>query len=128
MQKKKLQQQKQTKWIPEIFYEEQGEGLSGHIPFIAVPKTEEMPKIIFIFESRETGEFEPGMRGEELPVTEITLHQYADMDSLKIKLTTEEYDRVREALGLQPMKIAVEAGKTITQNVQHQLLSTQRMN
>lgn len=108
---------KKKAWIPEIFYEENGDGLSGQIPFIAVPKEEEMPKLLFIFESRETGEVEPGPKGEELPVTEITLHQYADMEFLKVGLTTPEYDRVRNVLGLQPLKDATESGRQITQNI-----------
>ena len=108
---------KKKNWVPEIFYEESGDGMSGQIPFISVPKDEEMPKMLFIFESRETGEVEPGPQGEELPVTEITLHQYADMEFLKVGLTSAEYDRVRKVLGLQPMKEAVEAGRKITQSV-----------
>jgi len=108
---------KKKAWVPEIFYEESGDGLSGQIPFIAVPKEEEMPKLLFIFESRETGEVEPGPKGEELPVTEITLHQYADMEVLKVGLKPEEYDRVRDVLGLQPLKEALESGRQITQSV-----------
>ena len=62
-------------WVPEIFYEELDEsGLTSHIPFIAVPPEEEMPRMLFIFESRETGEFEPGQDGEDLPVTQLDLH------------------------------------------------------
>lgn len=114
-----MQKKRQTKkaWVPEIFYEESGDGMSGQIPFIAVPKEEEMPKMLFIFESRETGEFEPGLKGEEVPVTEITLHQYADMEFLKNGLEPEEYDRVRNVLGLQPLKEAIEGGRQITQNI-----------
>ena len=71
-------------WIPEIMYEEtQDDGLTSHIPFIPVPQDEEMPKLIYVFESRETGEFEPGPNGEDLPVTTMDLHQYADMNTLK---------------------------------------------
>ena len=55
-------------WIPEITYEEMEGGISSSIPFIAVPKDEVMPPMIFIFESRETGEYEPGLDGEQLPI------------------------------------------------------------
>ena len=48
-----------TPWIPEIMYEDSGEGISSHIPFIQVPLGEHMPNMLFMFESRETGEFEP---------------------------------------------------------------------
>ena len=73
-------------WIPEIMYEESDEGTSSHIPFIMVPKEEQMPKLIYIFESRETDNFEPGLDGEEVPVFEWDLHQYADLFILKEKL------------------------------------------
>ena len=76
--------EEKSNWIPEILYEEAEEGgLSSHIPFIQVPESEEMPKMLFVFESRETGEFEPGPNGEELPVTELDLYQYANMNYLK---------------------------------------------
>lgn len=106
-----------SNWIPEILYEENSDGLSSNIPFIEVPKDEEMPKVLFIFETRETGEFEPGSDGEEVPVMEMDLHQYADMNSLKNNLAPEVYDVVRQALGLLPLKEAVEKGKKITDNV-----------
>lgn len=112
-----LKKTKKSAWVPEIYYEDAGEGLSSHIPFITVPKNEEMPKMLFIFESRMTGEVEPGSKGEELPVTEMTLHQYADMEYLKVGLTPAEYDKVRAVLGLQPLKDAVTAGRQVTQSI-----------
>jgi len=103
-------------WIPEILYEESEEG-SSHIPFIMVPEDEEMPKLIYIFESRATGEDEPGMDGNPVPIVEWDLHQYADMAVLKENLTLDVYDRVREALGLEPMIAAVEKGKKISDKI-----------
>ena len=82
----------QTKWIPEIMYEDSEDGLSSKLPFIMVPEKEEMPKILFVFESRNTGEFEPGVEGEELPITEMDLHQYADMAILKEGLSEDLYN------------------------------------
>ncbi len=109
-------------WIPEILYEDPSEiGASSTIPFIPVPENEEMPQLIYIFESRETGETEPGPSGEELPVTELELHQYADMAVLKESLTTELYDRVRVALGLETMSSATKKGRNITNNVRDNL-------
>ena len=109
-------------WFPEIMYEEAGEeGLTSHIPFIPVPENEEMPKMLFIFESRETGEYEPGPSGEELPVTEMDLHQYADMSVLKSNLDSLTYDKVRNALGLEPLKSAAVKGKKITDGVRKNL-------
>lgn len=109
------------KWVPEIEYEEAEGGITSNIPFISVPEEEEMPKVLFIFESRDTGEVEPGAEGEEVPVFELNLHQYVNMSSLKTGLTAAEYDRVRLVLGLDPLKKAAEAGKQITNNIRKKL-------
>jgi len=109
-------------WLPEIMYEESsGDGLASHIPFIPVPPGELMPKFLFIFSSRETGEFEPGPEGEDLPVIEMDLYQYADMSVLKQKLDPNVFDSVRSALGLEPLKIAGEKGSKITDSVRNNL-------
>lgn len=108
-------------WFPEIMYEESVDGQASKIPFIAVPATEEMPKMLFVFESRETGEFEPGQNGEELPVVELELRQYANMDTLKKSLEEEDYDKVRHALGLEPLKSAIKKGKEITTNIREKV-------
>lgn len=106
-----------SKWFPELMYEDDDNGQTSKIPFIMVPSDEEMPKTLFVFESRETGEFEPGSEGEELPVVQWDLHQYADMAVLKERLDLETYDKVRNALGLEPMKSAVKKGQEITNNI-----------
>jgi len=107
-------------WFPEIMYEEEN-GISSKIPFIAVPRDKEMPKLLFIFESRETGEIEPGAEGEDLPVVQLDLHQYADMSILKNRLDLETFDKVRAALGLEPVASAASKGAKITQNVRKNL-------
>ncbi len=113
-----MSEEKNTNWIPEILYEESEDGgLSSHIPFIQVPPGENMPSMLFVFESRETGEFEPGPNGEELPVTELDLYQYANMNYLKNKMTWVEYDNLRFALGLEPIKTAAVKGAQITSNI-----------
>ena len=109
-------------WVPEILYEDAGdESLTSNIPFIPVPNDEEMPSILYVFESRETGEYEPGPEGEELPVTEMELHQYADMSILKSRLSLEAYDQVRAALDLEPLHAAVDKGRDITNNIRQKL-------
>jgi hypothetical protein len=110
-----------SKWIPEIEYEEVEDGLTSKIPFITVPENEEMPRLLYIFESRETGDFEPGPEGEELPVSEITLHQYADMSYLKAHMSYLEYDNLRFSLGLQPIREAAIKGQEITTNIRQKL-------
>ena len=109
-------------WIPEILYEESEDGESSAIPFIMVPTDEEMPKLLYIFESRDTQQFEPGSEGEEIPIIEWDLHQYADMAILKDGLDLETYDRVRHCLGLEPMTVAVEKGIEITNTVRGNLV------
>ena len=104
-------------WFPEIMYEEVEEGESSKIPFVLVPKDQVMPTLLYVFESRETGEYEPGLDGNPLPILEMDLHQYADMKILKENLTAETYDQVRICLGLKPMVEAVAAGQKITGNV-----------
>ena len=111
-----------TDWIPEITYEEIDDGISSNIPFIAVPKEEAMPKIIFIFESKETGEYEPGLEGEMLPIVEMDLHQYADMAYLKSGLTPDLYDKVRLCLGLDPLESAAKEGRKITERIKQNVL------
>lgn len=110
-----------SKWFPELVYEDDENGQTSKIPFIMVPNDEEMPKILFVFESRETGEVEPGSEGEEVPVVQWDLHQYADMAVLKEKLDNDIFDKVRAALGLEPVKTAAAKGSTITNNVRSKL-------
>ena len=105
------------KWFPEIMYEESEDGSSSKIPFVLVPKEEEMPSLMYLFESRETGEHEPGLDGEPVPILEMDLHQYADMKVLKEKLSSDLYDEVRKCLSLQPLKEAITAGQALTLNV-----------
>ena len=114
---------KNNNWIPEIMYEESEDGMTSNIPFIMVPQNEIMPKVVFIFESRETGEYEPNEEGDPVPIMEMDLHQYADMAILKSGLDAKTYDVVRNVLGLQPLKEAVAAGQKITDNVRKNLES-----
>ncbi len=111
----------QNNWIPEIMYEESDEGLSSHIPFIMVPNNQEMPKMLFVFESRETGEYEPNLDGDPVPIIEMDLHQYADMAVLKQKLNIDVYDQVRAALDLEPIKSASKKGAKITESIRKNL-------
>lgn len=120
-------QDKKRPWMFEITYEtDDSEGQLGSLPLIHVPDGEEMPTFLMVWEARETGEFEPGFNGEEVPVVEWDLRQYARMDALQAKLNADEFDKARIALGLKPLKEAVEGGKKISQSVrqtvaQHEL-------
>ena len=108
---------KQQRWVPEIVYEEG----SSQIPYIHVPSGEDDPGILFIFLSRETGSTEPDELGNEVPVIDMDLHQYADMSTLKRELPGDVYDQVRHVLGLLPLKEAAEKGKAITMGVREEI-------
>ncbi|HIL26887.1 MAG TPA: hypothetical protein EYG21_05825 [Nitrospinaceae bacterium] len=110
-----------SQWVPEICYEEESDGISSHIPFVQVPLGEEMPKILYIFESQETGEHEPGLDGNPVPVIQLDLHQYADLAILKSKFDKTSYDNIRTALGLEPLDEAVEKGQKITETVRDKI-------
>ena len=98
------------KWVPEIVYEEGG----SKIPYIHVPDEEQDPGILFIFISRQTGETEPGDDGEEVPIVEMDLRQFADMSVMKSRLPSDIYDQVRAAVGLLPLKEAEDRGRQIS--------------
>lgn len=100
-------------WYPEIVYESDENGVSSRFPFIHVPSSEEMPKLLYILESRETDESDVGPDGETHPVFQMDMHQYADMAILKNRLSPETFDAVRIALGLEPLAIAHEKGEKI---------------
>lgn len=106
-----------SKWIPEIYYEEDPDGATGNLPFIDVPPEEEMPDSLFIWIAQGTGEVEPDENGDEAPIKELVLHHFVNVEKLKAGLTAAEYDRVRAVLGLMPLATAVEKGKQISEKV-----------
>ena len=110
-------------WVPEIYYEETEEGVTSHIPFIAVPPDETMPKVLFMFESRETGEEEVGPDGAPLPIFDLDLHQYGNMNTLRDNLPSGLYDQVRQSLGLEPLSEAMQKGEKITENIRENTTS-----
>ena len=106
------------KWVPEIMYEEYEEdSLSGGLPFIQVPNDKEMPDILFMFGSTETGEFEPDLEGEPQPIMEMELFQYANMHYLKESLEPDVYDIVRQSLGLEPLVQARAKGQKQSEKI-----------
>ena len=102
----------QSNWIPEILYEEE-----SVVPFINVPDGERDPSLLFIFVNRQTGEFEPGSKGEKIPVVDMHLRQFVDMSLVEKVLSENDYDKVRAALGLETKAEATKKGRGITRNV-----------
>lgn len=100
-------------WYPEISYELDDNGISGRFPFIHVPAGEEMPKLLYILESRQTDETDLSAEGEQMPVFQLDMHQYADMAVLKSSLPPDTFDAVRLALGLDPLDQAMKKGEKI---------------
>lgn len=106
---------------PEICYEEfgkEGQTLTGGLPFIHIDEGM-MPSVLFIYESR---------KAEDNDVErEIVMHSYANMLQLKSKLDEDLYDKVREALGLMPLKKASALGEQISDNVKSNLEKAKSM-
>jgi hypothetical protein len=104
--------------IPVILYEEPSVNNEiNPIPYITVGIDEEMPPVLFISEYKETGEFEVGSDGDRSPIVDMLIQKYVNLDHLKDKLDHKTYDRVRVALGMDPLKVAQKKGQKILDNV-----------
>jgi len=88
-----------TVWVPNICYEEEGEGFTQGIPFIEIPDDKEMPNCLFFWEMRN-------YTGDDAQPDEKTaeLRSYASMEVLKKNLSPFIFDEVRMALGLKPLQ------------------------
>lgn len=100
----KNQQQK----IPVLYYNEPDDNDEGSVtslfPYIEVEKDEEFPKAIFVQEYRHTNETEMGADGTPHPIIDIQIHMFVNTTVLQQKLTAEEYNRIREAIGIPQQK------------------------
>lgn len=99
-------------WYPEIVYQE-----GSKVPFIEVPFEHDMPDKIYMFEFKQTGEYEPGPDGKEIPICDMKAHIYFDYEVAKQVLDAELLDKLRTAFGLQPLDEAMERGKKITEKI-----------
>ncbi len=99
------------KWIPEICYEESGEGLTGGFPFIKVPEDKVMPSALFISEARDIKEEDVEQE------TEVIMHMFVNMTTLKQNLDVRTLNRVRKCLGLEPLGTAKRKGERINKKV-----------
>lgn len=105
---------REKKWNgnAEICYQEGSE-----IPFLEIPVGEQMPSKLFIWEFKQTGEFEPGPAGEDVPICDTDIHIYFNYGVAKQVLGPELLDKVRVAFGLEPLEKAMEKGRQITDRV-----------
>ena len=102
---------------PELLYE--AEESQNQFPFFQTNKDEKPPVCLFIAEYKETGETEPGPKGEAVPIVDQYMHQFINMTILKEKLKPSLYDEVRIALGLLPLKKAEKLGQEKLDKVMH---------
>jgi hypothetical protein len=104
--------------VPVILYEEPKAGdRPNPIPYIDVSKDGKMAPVLFIFEYRQTGEFEPDSKGNPVEVVDQIPHKYVDMEHLKEKLPAHLNDMIRTLLGMQPLKEAQKEGQVILDKV-----------
>ena len=113
--------QENLKWIPNIYYEETSDGVTGGLPFIDVPYGRSMPGCLFICEAKDYRDLSQDTK-DNLDLDhlekEIVVHSYANMTILKNKLTPDLFDEVRLAIGLQPLQKAVLEGAKKTLEIQ----------
>ena len=125
--------QNKRKWVPEICYEDYEEAeLTGGLPFIQVPKDLDVPDVLFMFASKDTGEHDVGVDGEPEPIVEMELYQYACMQYLQEGLDADVYDKVRVCLGLLPLNEARQKGKSsvdsFVKNIHSKIKETKETN
>ena len=117
--------------IPTILYEEpRPVEPPNPIPYIDVPKDGKMPPVLFIFEYKQTGEFEPGPNGNPIEIIDQLPHKFLDMEFLKEKLPPHLNDMVRTLVGMKPLKEAQKEGQVILdkvhQNVEQKIADTKK--
>lgn len=104
--------------VPTILYEEPKAGERPNpIPYIDVAKDKEMPPVLFIFEYKQTGEYEPDGRGNPVEIVDQIPHKYVDMEHLKEKLPPHLNDMIRTLVGMKPLKEAQKDGQVIMDKV-----------
>lgn len=104
--------------VPTILYEEPQPGLKPNpIPYIEVAQTGKMPPVLFIFEYKRTGEFEPDLKGNPIEIVDQVPHKYVDLEHLKEKLPPHLNDMIRTLLGMKPLKQAQEEGQVVLDKV-----------
>ena len=100
-----------------MYEESRGGEKTNVIPYIEIGKEEEMPKVLFISEYKETGEFEADAEHGSAPIVDMLIHKYVDLDFLKLKVDAKTFDKIRVSLGMVPLKQAQKDGQKILDKV-----------
>lgn len=85
---------------PEIFYEEDIEGISNGIPFMKIEKDQNIPTALFIGTTHDSDE--KNEEGET--IVDLIMHMYVNAASIKNILSLEEYNKLKEGLGFKPVE------------------------
>lgn len=109
--------------IPILYYEDEGEEGGNPIPYIPMEKEDKWPIALFVQEYRETGEFEPDNEGNPQPICDVFMHKYIDMGHLEQVLDQELVDKIRVALGIDPLAVAKAKGKEILNRVNEAVIA-----
>ena len=107
-------------WIPEIVYEQTESGTSK-IPYIHLPDDATAPPVLFFLVTKKTDETEKSDEGEDVPVFDMDLTQYGNMNMIRDLLPAHLYSEVRKCLGLEQLESALNSGSKITEGVRKNL-------
>lgn len=91
---------------PEIFYEESAEGLTNGMPFMRIENNKTIPNALFMGAAKNIEN--KNNEVDESEMCEITMQMYVNSEILKNVLDVEVYDKVRAAIGLDPLDVAIE--------------------
>ena len=84
---------------PEIYYEENANGLTNGLPFMHIEDKKTVPSVLFLGAVFDTDEIVEGTETEET-VKEVVLQSYYNSESIKNVLGEEDYNKLKVALGL----------------------------
>lgn len=81
---------------PEIFYQEDAEGITNGIPFVNVKSVDTIPQILFIGSAIESND--KNEEGEA--IVDFIMNSYYNSSAIKSVLSEEEFKKLRTGLGL----------------------------
>jgi hypothetical protein len=115
-----MKEQPKQKWKPPVILYEEPEypgAPANPIPYIETSKDDLMPPLIMIEEVFDTGEVEPGPSGRPEKICDNKLHQYLDMQFVQSRLSKQEFDDLRQKLGMMPKDQSAKLGDKILKKV-----------